>query len=132
MEKNQLPLEVSLTEKALNLITSLEMCNPQLMITLGYVRQFSGGYCGRGISKPTPHLKVKLSNRNVDGGFVKLESKAGISVYISEPIYGSITKIGVPLKMEIGFFKKAFVVSGLHVNNLVEADTPSKMRMDYH
>jgi len=93
MEKNQLPLEVSLTEKALNLITSLEMDNPQLMITLGYVRQFSGGYCGGGISEPAPHLKVKLSNRNVGGGFVELESKAGIPVYISEPLYGSITRL---------------------------------------
>jgi uncharacterized protein (DUF779 family) len=133
MEKNQHSLEVSLTEGALNFIKSLEMCNPQLLITLDYKRQFSGGCCGGGMSEPTPYLKVKLANHSVGEGFVELKCKAGIPVYISKSLYESIVKIGAPLMIDTkGFFKKTFVVSGVDVNNLVEADTPSKMRMDYH
>jgi uncharacterized protein (DUF779 family) len=111
MEKSQRPLAVSLTEEALNRIKTLE-ANPQLTVTLGYVRESpSGGTC-----EPAPHLKVKLTTHTAWGRYVKLESQAGIPVYISKPLYGSITKIGLPLKMEISLFKKTFLISGLRVN----------------
>jgi uncharacterized protein (DUF779 family) len=113
MENNQRPLEVSLTEGALNRIKTLGAANPQLAVTVGYVKEFSGG---GGTRESAPHLKVKLTNRNVGRRFVKLESKAGVPVYISEPLYGSITKIGLPLKMEIGLFKKSLLISGLRIN----------------
>ncbi len=133
-EKNQHPLDVFLTGKTLNFIKSLEMNNPQLLITLDYMRQFSGGCCG-GMSEPTPYLKVKLSNRSVGEGFVKLECEVGIPVFISESLYGSIAKTGVPLTIDArGFFKKTFVVSGLAVSDLagVEAGTPSRRGTDCH
>jgi hypothetical protein len=63
-------LEVSLTEGALNRIKILEAENPQLAVTVGYVRESAGG----GACESAPHLKVKLTNRTAGGRFVKLES----------------------------------------------------------
>ena len=122
------PLETHFTDKALRFIRAARMQNPQVLVNLEYYRPVSGGCCGGGMGDPVPIAKARLvDNLNPREGFMKIETKEGIPIYIANAIYESATKSGSLLIIDLGgFIRRSLKIEGLNLNHLAGNNTKQR------
>jgi len=136
MESSKKGINVLITDKAAAFIKSKRLINPLILVNFGF--RSSGGEgcgdsCGGGCDEGNSGPKVAyISAIIVDGGkpgdrFVKVDTAAGIPVYLAKRVYDVARQSGNPLIVNIkGLVMKKLSLEGLDLTSLNDQSSPGK------
>ena len=135
MESSQKDLSVLITDKAAAFINSRRLATPLILVNLGF-RSSGGEGCGDGCGgggsgEGNSGANVTYFNIIlVDGGkpaadFVKVDTTAGIPVYLAKRLYDMARQSGNPLIVTIkGLVMKKLTLEGLDLTSLNGQNSP--------
>ncbi|MBI2847536.1 MAG: hypothetical protein HYX83_00010 [Chloroflexi bacterium] len=120
MKSSEKGVNIQFTDKALKFIKTRRLMNPLVLVNLGYRTgggdSCGGGGCGEGESSASiPYANVVI----VDGGtpgadFVKVDTQAGIPVYMAKAAFDKAKRSGNPLLITLkGLVMKRLSLEGL-------------------
>lgn len=121
-KENNSTVNIQFTEKALRFIKAVNVKNPSLLVNLGY-KTGGGGCGGGGSSYPIPYAKVMAidGGNPVAGGFVRVETTAGLPVYLAKPLWQLAERDGSPLVFDLkGVLFQKLKLDGLDLTPLAE------------
>ena len=117
------PISLLFTDKALEFINNKRLNSPTILVNLGY--RSGGGGCSGGPSSPIPYANVMLvDGENPGEGFTRIETKAGIPVYMAKPLVEVAEKAGNPLVIDapgLSIFKR-LKLEGLDLSSLCKVE----------
>ena len=131
MGSSEKGVNIQFTEKALTFIKTRRLNNPLVLVNLGFrsggggsgVGGCSGSGCGEGDSSECiPYANVVM----VDGGnpgadFLKVDTQAGIPVYMAKAVFNEAKRSGNPLFITLkGLVMKRLSLEGLDLTGLAE------------
>lgn len=112
-------LNILFSHGALNFIKKRGLNEHMILVNLVY-RVGSGG-CSGGPSTPTPHASVMVVEGGDPGeGFERVETKAGVPIYMAKPLFEAGKRAGNPLMLNasgIWMFKR-LKLEGLDLSSL--------------
>ncbi|GEM_PF-3549569 len=136
MEPSEKGVNIQFTEKALTFIKTARLSNPLVLVNVGYrsggddETGCGGGGCSGGGSESctrVPYANVVIVNGDDPGtGFVKVDTQAGVPVYMAENAFKIAKQTGDPLFITLkGLVMKKLSLEGLDLA-LLEDQEPQK------
>ncbi|MBI2832673.1 MAG: hypothetical protein HYX79_10500 [Chloroflexi bacterium] len=136
-------LNIQFTEKALTFIKTRRLTNPTVLVNLGFRSGGEssggcsggggGGGCGEGESGTCiPYANVVMVDGESPGAeFVKVDTQAGVPVYMAKAAFDTAKRSGNPLFITLkGLVMKKLSLEGLDLAPL--ADQKSQKGTGYH
>lgn len=131
MEMSEKGVNIQFTEKALTFIKTGRLNNPLVLVNVGFrsggddASGCSGGGCSGGESESCtriPYANVVIVNGDDPGaGFVKVETPAGIPVYMAQAAFKIARQSGNPLFITVkGLVLKKLSLEGLDLTPLAD------------
>jgi len=129
MTPSNMDLSISVTDKAAAFIKSKRLKNPLILVNLSQRSADSGGGCGDSCGGggcgegQSGHAAPIVSVMMVEGGkvgsnFVRVDTGAGIPVYVAKSLYEVALRSGIPLTVTVkGLVMKKLVVEGLDLTS---------------
>ncbi len=131
-------VNIQFTDSALTFVKSRRLKNPLVLVNLGY-RSGSegsgggcsgggggGGGCGGGgeAGSNVPYVNLVLADGENPGcGFVRVDTQAGVPVYMAKAVFDLAASSGNPLLMTVkGLVIKRLILEGLDVTALASRD----------
>ncbi len=142
MESSETGVNIQFTEKALTFVKTRRLNNPLVMVNLGFRSGSgdssggcSGGGSGCGDSGSTaciPYANVVMVDGGNPGpGFVKVDTQAGVPVYMAKAAFNRANRSGNPLFITLkGLVTKRLSLEGLDLTP--SADQNSQKEASCH
>ena len=144
MESSKMSVNIQFTEKASTFIKTRRLNNPLVLVNLGFrsggggsggggCSGGCGGGCGEGDSSEcTPYANVVMvDGENPGADFLRVDTQAGIQVYMAKAIFNKAKQSGNPLFITLkGLVMKRLNLEGLDLTGLAKQN-PQK-RSGYH
>jgi hypothetical protein len=121
-------VSILVSDKAASFIKSRRLINPIILVNMGFRSSggescdgCGGGGCDDGQAGPNvPFLNTMLVDGGKPGGdFVKVDTAAGIPVYMARPIYERALQSGSTITVDVkGLVMKKLSVQGLNLTSL--------------
>ncbi len=133
MESSKKGVDIEFTEKALTFIRTRRLNNPLILVNLGS-RSGSGGGgcsgggggCGEGESTTSiPYANVVMVDGGNPGtGFVKVDTQAGVPVYMAKAVFDTAKQSGNPLLITLkGLVMKKLSLEGIDLTPLANQNS---------
>lgn len=121
-------VSISITDKATAFVKSKRLTNPLILANLCYRSESGGGGgdscggggCGEGDSGPAvPYLNAIIVDGGKPGGaFVRVDTEAGIPVYLAKTLHTMALRSGNPLIVTVkGLVLKRLALEGLDLTS---------------
>ncbi len=106
-------VNIQIEDKALKFIQSRGIKEPMILVNLG--TRSGGESCDGGSSTSAPCVNVMMVDGGKPGsGFVKVDTQAGIPIYLAKPVFDMAKRSENPLFITIkGFVMKSLSLEGL-------------------
>lgn len=129
MESSKKGVNIQFTEKALTFIKTRRLNNPLVLVNLGSRSGGGGcegegkgsGGCGEGgSSTSTPNVNVVVvDGENPGADFLRVDTQAGIQVYMAKAVFNRAKQSGNPLFITLkGLVMKRLILEGLDLTGL--------------
>lgn len=134
MESSEKGVNIQFTDKALIFIKTRRLNNPLVLVNLGYRSGGGGGGCSGGgggcsgggeSTTSIPYANVVLCDGGNPGtGFVKVDTQAGVPVYMAEAVFDTAKRSENPLFITLkGLVMRKISLEGLDLTPLADQNS---------
>lgn len=139
MEPSEKGVNIQFTEKALTFIKTSRLNNPLVLVNLGFrsggddSSGCSGGGCSGGEGDSSTRIPyanvVMVDGGNPGAGFVKVDTQAGVPVYMAEAAFNISKRSGNPLFITLkGLVMKKLSLEGLDLTLLADRNSQKEAK----